>query len=56
MQALLNRTSEITESMYSSAMNALYLGTYFGFSYIAMSVLTSFVSRLVPSTANTSSK
>ena len=51
MQALLNRTSEITENVYSAAMNALYLATYFGFSYIAMSMLTSFVSRLMPATS-----
>jgi hypothetical protein len=49
MQALLNRTSEIGENAYQSAMSALYLGAYFGFSYIAMSMLTDFVARLMPS-------
>ncbi len=48
MQTLLNRTSEITESVYNSAMSAIYLATYLGFSYMALSVLTSFLARLVP--------
>jgi hypothetical protein len=49
MQALLNRTSEITESAYGAALNALYLGSFFGFSYIAMSMVTSFLARMMPS-------
>ena len=48
MQALLNRTSEITESAFNSAMGALYLTSYLGFSYMALSMLTSFLARLVP--------
>jgi len=56
MQAFINRTSEITENVYSSAMSALYLATYLGFSYIAMSMLTSFVSRFMPATIDSSSK
>lgn len=48
MQAILNRTSEITEGAYNSAMSALYLATYLGFSYMALSVLTSLLARLVP--------
>jgi len=47
MQAILNRTSEITESAYNSAMSAVYLATYLGFSYMALSVLTSFLARMV---------
>jgi len=48
MQALLNRTNEITESAFNSAMGALYLTSYLGFSYMALSILTSFLARLVP--------
>lgn len=51
MQALINRTSEITEDVYASAMNALYLATYLGFSYVAMSMLTGFMARLMPAQA-----
>jgi hypothetical protein len=52
MQALLDRTSEIGENAYQSAMSALYLGTYLGFSYIAMSMITGFVARLMPRTGD----
>ena len=48
MQAFINRTSEITESAFNSAVGALYLSTYLGFSYMAMSMLTSFVAKLLP--------
>ncbi len=48
MQELINRTSDVAESVVSSAMSVAYLASYFGFSYIALSVLTSFVSRLIP--------
>jgi hypothetical protein len=51
MRALFNRTSEITENAYSAAMNALYLGSYLGFSYIAMSIMTSFLARIVPASS-----
>jgi len=50
MTQLINRTSGVAESVVSSAMNVAYLASYFGFSYIALSVLTSFISRLMPET------
>jgi hypothetical protein len=49
MQAFINRTSEITENVVNSAVGALYLTTYLGFSYMAMSMLTSFLAKLLPS-------
>lgn len=48
VQALINRTSEITESVYSSAMTSLYLASYLGFSYMALSVAATLVSRMFP--------
>jgi len=51
MQELINRTSGVAESVFSSALNVAYLASYFGFSYIALSVLTSFLSRLAPGAA-----
>jgi len=48
MQELINRTSGVAESMFSSALDVAYLASYFGFSYIALSLVTSFLSRMVP--------
>jgi hypothetical protein len=48
MQEFINRTGNIAENMYSAALDAAHLATYFGFSYIALSVLTSFVRNLSP--------
>lgn len=48
MQELINRTTGVAGSVIGTAMNVAYLASYFGFSYIALTVLTSFVSRLLP--------
>ncbi len=48
MQEFLNRTSGITDGVIESLSSALYLASYFGFSYIALSMLTSFLSGLAP--------
>ncbi len=48
MQELINRTSSIAEAAVDSAMDAAYLASFFGLTYIAMTVLTSLVARLRP--------
>jgi hypothetical protein len=48
MQELINRTSSVAEDVISSAMSVAHLASLFGFSYIAMTVLTSFLTRLAP--------
>lgn len=56
MQELINRTSDVAENVVTSAMDVAYLASYFGFSYIALTVLTSFLSRLMPASANRGSR
>lgn len=51
MQELINRTSGIAEGAFNTALDAVYLASYFGFSYIALSVVASFVARLIPISA-----
>jgi len=48
MQALINRTNGIAEGILSSAVGGVYLASYLGFSYLALSVATSFFARLIP--------
>ena len=48
MQVFLNRTGSIADGVIESLAGALYLASYFGLSYIALSMLTSFLSRAVP--------
>jgi len=55
MLELINRTSGVAESVVSSAMSAAYLASLFGLSYVALTVLTSFLTRLAPTTMRTSS-
>jgi hypothetical protein len=48
MQELINRTSGLVDSLFSSALDALYLASYLGLSYLALSMATGYVSRLMP--------
>jgi len=52
MQEFINRTNDLAEGAFNSALDAAYLASYFGFSYIALSVVTSVVRRLLPSRVN----
>lgn len=51
MQELIDRTSGVAENVFSSALDVAYLASYFGFSYIALSIVTSYLSRLMPAEA-----
>ncbi len=48
MQELINRTSGLAEAAVDSAIDAAYLASFFGFTYIALTVLTSLFARLRP--------
>jgi len=49
MQELINRTNGIAGNLFRSALDAAYLASYLGLSYIALSVATSFVAKMMPS-------
>ncbi|HVZ18545.1 MAG TPA: hypothetical protein VG897_15605 [Terriglobales bacterium] len=48
MQELINRTGGIAESLFTAAVDAAYLASYLGLSYIALSMAAASLHRLWP--------
>jgi len=48
MQEFINRTNSLAEAAVDSALDAVYLASLFGLTYIAISMLTSMFARLKP--------
>ena len=48
MHELINRTNGFAEEVFASALDAAYLACFLGLSYLAMSLLTTFLTRLKP--------
>jgi len=53
MQELINRTSGLAESLFSTATDAAYLASFLGLSYLTMSMATSLLARLLPQRIDT---
>ncbi|MGZ4814208.1 MAG: hypothetical protein ACXVZV_02280 [Terriglobales bacterium] len=48
MQELIDRTNGIAGSLFSAALETAYLASYFGLSYLALSMAAASFSRLIP--------
>ena len=53
MQELIDRTTGLADVLFSTAIDAAYLASYFGLSYIALSMAAASFRRLLPTCAAT---
>ena len=48
MQELINRTSGIADSLLSATLEAAYLASYLGLSYLVLSIATASLAQMLP--------